>query len=278
MDAEDEVDVVALARVLWGYKRLIVLTTTVSIAVAAILAFTATPIYRAQVALTEVHDSNMSNASALGTQLGGLAGLAGLNLGSSSPGREARAVLQSRHLVEEFIRRNSLLPVLSRGAQAPVTLWRSVEQFRSGVLQIHLDTVTGITTVAIDWTDPVVAARWANGFVATANDLLRSRALDESTRNLAYLNAQLAKTSVLEVQHALYNLIESETKTLMLANGRIEYAFTIVDPAVPPEVRTRPKRVVLMALGMLVGLFVGTIIALSHYRLRREARGAPQNR
>lgn len=278
MDAEHEVDVFALARVLWGYKYLVAVLTSLSIAIALILALTATPIYRAQVALTEVHESNMSSASALAGQLGGLAGIAGLNLGSSSSGREARAVLQSRYLVEEFLRRNSLLPILSRTAQAPLTLWRGVEQFRSSVLQIHVDSVTGITTVAIDWTDPVVAARWANGFVATANDLLRSRALDESTRNVGYLNAQLAKTNVLEVQHALYNLIESETKTLMLANGRIEYAFTVVDPAVPPEVRTRPKRVVIVALGVVVGLFVGTIIALSHYGLRRRGRLAQQSR
>jgi len=56
----------------------------------------------------------------------------------------------------------------------------------------------------------------------------------------------------------MYDLIEQETKTLMLANARTEYAFTIVDPAVAPEVRIQPKRT-LMALG---GLVAGLLIAL----------------
>jgi hypothetical protein len=39
----------------------------------------------------------------------------------------------------------------------------------------------------------------------------------------------------------LYNLIESETKTLMLANARVEYAFTVVDPAVVPGATCQPQ-------------------------------------
>jgi hypothetical protein len=97
-----------------------------------------------------------------------------------------------------------------------------------------------LTVVAIDWTDPATAAQWANGFVALANELLRTRALVESKRNIAYLNDQISKTDVVELRRVLYGLIESETKTLMLANGRPEYAFRVVDPAVPPELKTRP--------------------------------------
>jgi LPS O-antigen subunit length determinant protein (WzzB/FepE family) len=54
----------------------------------------------------------------------------------------------------------------------------------------------------------------------------------------------------------MYNLIETETKTLMLANARVEYAFTVVDPAVAPEIRTSPKRkLIVLSGGVLGGLF-----------------------
>jgi uncharacterized protein involved in exopolysaccharide biosynthesis len=124
-------------------------------------------------------------------------------------------------------------------------------------------------TVAIEWTDPVTAARWANDFVALANERIRSRALQDSTRNIEYLNKQIERTTVVEVQRAIYNLIESETKNLMLANVRAEYAFRIVDPAVPPEVRSSPRRKLLVLSGLAVGLFAGVFLAFELHLLRR---------
>jgi LPS O-antigen subunit length determinant protein (WzzB/FepE family) len=62
----------------------------------------------------------------------------------------------------------------------------------------------------------------------------------------------------------MYNLIENETKTLMLANARSEYAFTLVDPAVTPEVRIRPRRTLMVLIGLLVGGLLGMVIAFAH--------------
>ena len=107
--------------------------------------------------------------------------------------------------------------------------------------------------------------------MALANERLRARAIDEATRNIAFLNAQIPQTSVVEVQHAIYNLIESETKTLMLANVRKEFAFTVIDPAVPPERKYRPKRSVYVAFGLFLGLAIGVLAAYW-----RSARAAPE--
>jgi uncharacterized protein involved in exopolysaccharide biosynthesis len=59
----------------------------------------------------------------------------------------------------------------------------------------------------------------------------------------------------------MYNLIESETKTLMLANARAEYAFTVVDPAVVPEERVSPRRTLMVLSGLFIGMVVGVLIA-----------------
>ena len=120
-------------------------------------------------------------------------------------------------------------------------------------------------------TDPVTAARWANGLVGLANELLRTRALEEAQRNIAYLNAQADRTNEVELRRAIFNLIESETKTLMLANGRTEYAFRVVDPAVPPEIRSGPHRTLLLVTGLLVGLLLGGVAVLIADWVRRQA-------
>jgi uncharacterized protein involved in exopolysaccharide biosynthesis len=211
----------------------------------------------------------MSGAASLASQFGGLASLAGLNLAAGDMDNEAKAVLKSRNLVDEFIRRNELVSeILPEGAEQS-TLWFAVRQFQDTILNIREDPTEGIMTVAIEWTDPVTAARWANDFVALANERIRSRALQDSTRNIEYLNKQIERTTVVEVQRAIYNLIESETKNLMLANVRAEYAFRIVDPAVPPEVRSSPRRKLLVLSGLAVGLFAGVFLAFALHLLRR---------
>jgi len=273
---EDELDAVAFLGLLWRHRMVVAIACILCALIAAVLAFTATVYYRAEVVVTEVQERGMSGASgagALQSQLGGIASLAGLNLtGHASVSQQDAAILESRHLVEEFITRNDLLPVLAGNARKPPTLWLAVKQFKEGVVTIRKDARKGVTTVAADWTDANTAARWANGFVALANDLIRRRALDESSRNIAYVNEQLARTTDVELRRVMYNIIESETKTLMLANGHAEYAFEVIDPAVPPEVKDRPHRLLMILVGVAFGLAIGCGIALAREQLARARR------
>jgi uncharacterized protein involved in exopolysaccharide biosynthesis len=85
----------------------------------------------------------------------------------------------------------------------------------------------------------------------------------ESKASITYLNDQIAHTSDIEIQRVMYNLIENETKTLMLANATPEYAFTVVDPGVPPELRSSPHRILMIGFGLLLGVFIGALVALA---------------
>jgi uncharacterized protein involved in exopolysaccharide biosynthesis len=267
ISSNDEMDLGTLWRLLWDYRILIASVIAVCAVVAAVVALLTKPVYRADVVITEVRD-NMSGTGSLVGQLGGLASLAGVNLNANSPGRESRAFLQSRSLVEAFIKRYDLLPELYKDAKKPPTMWLAVKKFRDTVLSIKEDTRKGTTTVSVNWTDPDTAARWANDLIALLNELLRNRAIDQAKRNVAYLNKQIADTKVVELQGVMYNLIETETKTLMLANVRIEYAYEVVDPAVAPEIRIRPKRALMVAFGVAFGFLIGAVAALAHNAIR----------
>jgi uncharacterized protein involved in exopolysaccharide biosynthesis len=268
-----EIDLFALLRVVLGHKRVVGVTVVLCGALAAYVAITAIPIFRAEVLVTPAREQDAGGLSSLASQYGGLASLAGVNLGDSAQERERQAMLLSRRLVEEFVKRADVWPLLLRGAKKKPTLWLAVLKFRRNVLTINEDKIKGTTSISMDWTDPAIAARWANEFVAMANELVRNRAIDESTRNIKYLNEQIARTTVLEVQHVMYDLIERETKTLMLANARIEYAFTIVDPAVAPEVRISPKRTFMVLGGLVVGLLIGGMLALAYDRFGARRGG-----
>jgi uncharacterized protein involved in exopolysaccharide biosynthesis len=255
----DEISVISVLRVAWRYKYLIAAVAAVCAAIAVVLALTATLIYRAEIVVT--HTASSANGlGGLARQFSGLAGIAGINLKNDGT-EEAQAVLRSRHLSEQFVRANDLTATLLANSDKN-TLWYAVDRFREKVLSIREDKDEGTTTIAVQWTDPVVAARWANDYVALANEIMRTRALDESSRNIKYLEDQIAKTNVVELQRVMYQVVEDETKTHMLANVRKEYAFAIVDPAVPPEKRVWPKRSLMVLTGAVLGIVLGTLLAL----------------
>ncbi|MEO8313286.1 MAG: Wzz/FepE/Etk N-terminal domain-containing protein [Pseudomonadota bacterium] len=274
LDRDDELDFVALCGIIWGYRYLIALFAGSSAVIAIVMALMAKPIYRAEVVVTEVSSSGLYGAASLGGQLGSLANLVGVNVGAGGgTDPEARALLKSRRLAEEFIKRNKLVLELSGNAGPASSLWFAVKHFQDDLLSIRNDKREGTTVIGVEWTDPVKAAQWANDIVRLANELLRTRAMDESKRNIAYLNEQTTHASPIEIQRAVYNLIENETKTLMAANSRVDYAFTIVDPAVAPESRIRPKRSFMVAVGFVAGLGAGIFVALTHHVIRRSRQG-----
>jgi uncharacterized protein involved in exopolysaccharide biosynthesis len=274
----DEIDVIAVGQFLSRYKFLIIGIALVGAVLAGLLAAVSVPIYRAEVSLTPVrNNSGLGQGTSLATQLGGLATLAGVNLASlqAGQGEEALAVLESRHLVEAFVEQQGLKDILLEGrAPNDQTLWHAVERFEDAIMTIRTDALRRITTVTIDWRDPKVAADWANGFVALANETLRERALKESERSIDYLNQQIAKTTVVELQRVMYNLAENEMQKLVLANARTEYAFTVVDPAVAPERKMSPRPALMVSIGLLLGTVFGLILAfvLDARRKRRIAR------
>jgi uncharacterized protein involved in exopolysaccharide biosynthesis len=129
---------------------------------------------------------------------------------------------------------------------------------------VRQDESTGLITVTIRWRDPLAVAEWANGLVALANERIRARAIDEATASLEYLDRELAKANVMEIQQSIYRAIEAQLNTKMLASVRTDYAFRIVSAATRPDVDNyvSPKEALMLVLGLLLGGIVGAVIIL----------------
>jgi len=270
IDRRDGIDVVGIVRVLWAYRYFIGAVSIVFALLATYLALTAKEIFRAEIVVTAVRENGLSDSQGIAGQLGGLASLAGVQLGGGGADSSAQGVLASRHLIEEFIKAHDLVGPLTQNMGKRSTLWFAVKRFQESMVTIHDDQLKGLTTISVDWTDAATAAKWANDFVALANALMRTRALDEATRNVDYLNKQIARTNEVEIQRSLSNLIETETKKLMLANGRTDYAFRVIDPAVTPEVRHSPRRTLMVISGFAIGFLVASMFALGRNAFRRR--------
>jgi uncharacterized protein involved in exopolysaccharide biosynthesis len=251
-------------------KRLIIGFAVILTVLAGIAAVLLPKHYKAVIVISPVTQTQGGGGqlSGVGSMLsslgGGLASLAGL-AGNDSKRAESLAVLQSEALTEKYIQQNDLLPILfpkqwdannkrwrvTDPASLP-TLWKGNEFFKKNVRTILTDPKSGLVTMTISWTDAHTAAKWANDLVAMTNDYLRKKAIDESERNIAFLNEQAAKTDIVTVKQAIYSILQSEINKEMLARGNDEYAFKILDPAVAPERPSTPPPLLLM-IGALVG-------------------------
>ncbi len=264
---DDEIDLLEYWDLLWSNKGLIVAITSLVTTVAVVVALLMTPIYKAEVLLASASEQKSGGLSLGG--LGGLASLVGVS-GSLGGGgtEEGLAVLKSRLFLNDFFIKESLLPVLfeeqwdesseqwlESTPELQPTLWQAYGLFTKKILTTSIDKNSGMINLAISWSDPVLAASWANKLVVDLNEYMRRHAIEEAARSIEYLNQQISQTSVLEMQQMLYGLIEEETKKTMLANVRSEYTFKVIDPAVVPERKIKPKRALIAVLGMVLGFF-----------------------
>src|SRR5882757_8632770 len=96
------------------------------------------------------------------------------------------------------------------------TLWKANLDFKNKVRAVASDTKTGMVTLAITWKDPVTAAKWANDLVRMTNEFLRNKAIEQSEKNIAYLNEQAAKIDAVGVKQAIYSILQSELNKGML--------------------------------------------------------------
>lgn len=282
LDRTDEVRLVDLWRIVFARRWLIIGITVLMGAIATIVAFVMTPVYRSftQVAVI-TGDQGPGALGALG-QLSGLAALAGINISGGNTSAQSLATLKSRVFTDAFIRKHGLMPILFEPLWDPVrkawnvsdpddvpTAWKAYDRFDS-LRQIDEDAQTGLVTVTVDWSDAQLAAQWANELIDEVNETLRQRAVLESKRNLAFLESQLASNSEVGVRTALFGLIETEMKNAMFANARKDYAFKVIEPAYPAEKRYRPNRILMMLLGLTFGLVVGVVIAVIRGPVRQE--------
>ncbi len=291
MLADDEIDLRELwARIVAG-KWWILLSMVLFGGAAAGWAVLQPNIYQSKAVLAPASEQSGGGLSALASQFGGLASLAGVSLPAGKADNTAIAmeVLKSRVFLTRFIRQHQLEVSLMaakgwnresgeliidpkvydaagqrwvRDVDPPQTPepsdWELYKAFKD-ILKVSQDKQTGLVSVSIEHVSPILAQKWVEWLVQDLNAYLRQKDVDDAQKQIDYLKAELAKTQLADMQKVFYSLIEQNTKVIMLANVRDEYAFKTLDPAVVPEEKVKPKRFLVVALGMIFGLLVGLL-------------------
>ncbi|MEO0576281.1 MAG: Wzz/FepE/Etk N-terminal domain-containing protein [Pseudomonadota bacterium] len=290
----DAIDLAYAISRLWARKFLILSVTFVAGAIAAAGSLLLPNIYRAEALLAPNQAENQGGLSALAGRYGALAGLAGVNLGGGdSVDKVALGLrtLQSRQFITEFIQRYDLLvPLMAakgwdassdeliidtdlydsssgewvREVSYPYTRVPSLQEAYgrfSGLLAVSENSDDGFVKIAIEFYSPSVAKQWTEQLVLDLNTFVQKREIAEAESAIGYLNEQIDQTPVNELRQVFYGLIEEQIKKAMLANVTSEYLFRVIDPAVIPQFKAKPRRSVLVLLVMvLVGFIVSTLV------------------
>lgn len=282
---------IGVGEVLAGFRRdwrIIAVVMFVCIGVAVAAGVWLPRMYQAEVVVAPVVEDGAGAAlSGLGGQFGGLASLAGINLGGSGDTAATIAVLGSKALLAEFIETHGLLPVLfasdwdeAAGRWKPAapedepTVNDGVRLLDRDVRNVFEDKETGLVTLSVEWRDRRQAAEWATGLVELANETVRRQAIADARRNVEYLKQEAQKTDVVSVQAVLNRLMDSDIQRIALANANPQYAFRVIDPARVPDVDDYvfPNWPVLLVAALVFGAAVSLLIVVWR---RTRAAGVP---
>lgn len=291
----DEIDLAELWHAIWSGKLLIIAISGLFAIASVIYAINQPNIYRATTLLAPASEQGGAGGLAkMAGQFGGLASLAGINLGGGGTDKTGLAleVLKSRIFLENFISKHQLLlPLMAaenwdinsdtliyddeiynvetktwtREVKAPKkpepSAWEAYQALKE-ILSITSDKETGMVTLAIEHYSPKVATQWLLWLVSDINTAMRKQDKDEAQRSIDYLTAKLKETQLADMQTVFYQLIEEQTKTIMLAEVSQEYVLKTIDPANAPEEKAKPKRALIVVLGTFFGAIFSIIIVL----------------
>lgn len=286
-----------LIAMVWRRKWTMIIVTSIFALASVALALYLPNQYTATVLLRPATTNASSTLSRLAGQFGGLAALAGVNIGNGGDADksvDAIALAKSWNFLDQFIRENHIEVELiavtrwnrvankleidssiydevsktwirkfdsKKGESAEPSSWELFKEL-SKRLEINQDKKTGIITISVEYYSPDVARDWVTKLVSKINRTIQDRDRREASKSIEYLQKQIGLTNISTMQNVFYKLIEEQTKNLMLADLSDEYVLKTLSPAMIPEEKSKPKRPVICVLGTLLGFLTGLCIII----------------
>ncbi|GAC33445.1 Wzz/FepE/Etk N-terminal domain-containing protein [Paraglaciecola polaris] len=301
---DDEIDLRELWNVIWSGKWIII-TVTAIFAVASVLYALSLPnIYKSEALLAPADAEQQGGLAGLAGQFGGLASLAGVSLGGAKSDKTGMAIeiLKSREFFARFAQKHNILPDLMaakgwdlssntiiydeelysydkdewlRDMKPPRQPKPSMQEANiefTKLFSVEQSKDSGMVNISLEHYSPYIAKQWVDWLINDINLVMKFRDKKEAERSISYLESQIGKTNIVEQKTLLFQLIEEQAKTLMFAEVRDEYVFKTIDPALVPEIKFKPKRALIVLLGIFLGVLLSVFFVLiKHLRKTFEA-------
>ena len=298
----DEIDFKILIDILLQGKWIIISITSFISILGVIFSLLSPNIYESKAILIPVNAANN-----IGGPLGsGLAGLAGIDLSSSSGMKsnttKAYNKITSLSFFEKSIMPNIFLPnLMALNSWDPKTnmliydekkydinsnKWirkfsypskqvpsaqESFKVFKSNHFNISQDKKTGIITLKIKHKSPFIAKQWSDLLIREINIFYTLKDKSEAQKSVNYLYTQITQTNLSEIKAVIAELIQKETQKLTLIEAKQSYVFEYIDPPAAMEKKSEPNRSLIVILSGMFGGVLSIIIVFSiHFISKRK--------
>jgi uncharacterized protein involved in exopolysaccharide biosynthesis len=300
---ESEIDLRKLVYFIWRGKWKVILSTLLAATLSVYYALSLPNIYKAEALLAPNNQDGQKNGlGSLAGQFGGLASLAGINLGAGATDKTGYAieVLKSRDFIFKFLDKNDLkAPILAssgwnrstntlvydldiydpetmswiRDVAPPRSIEPSMQEvyqvFRSENLFVTQDEESGFVKLAVYHYSPYLAKQLVDDLITALNTTIKKQDMAEAVKSIKYFEDELKNIDLAGAQAIFYQLIEQQQQKLMLTKVRDDYVLKVVDPAIVPELKSKPKRALICVLGTIAG-FILSILSLSIFYFVRK--------
>jgi len=300
MTLSDEVNLQEMFSVIWRGKLTIITITFLFAVIGVFYALSLPNIYKSEVLLAPAEESQ-GGMSGLASQFGGLASIAGVNLGGKGSDKTGLSleILKSRAFVTSFVNEHNLKPIImaaeswdlsknellynkdlydsnsetwSRKVKPPLNPEPSNlevhEYFVNNNLLINQDADTGLVTVGVKHLSPYIAKEIVEKLITSLNGKMKKDDIKESAESIKYLRKALNSTPLGEMKKVFYQLIEQQEQTKMLASVREQYVLKTIDPPVVAEIKDSPGRALICVIAVLIGFILSTLLVLARYFFR----------
>lgn len=232
--------------------------------------------YKSTALLAPASQKNDVGLSKLAGNLGGVAALAGIDISGGGEDKSAIAleILMTWGFLEEFIEKQDIAPELiaakgwdrdsnrlvfetdvydpesnrwlkefesNSGKSSKPTSWQLYRAMKEK-MTISRNEENGLIIVELEYYSPYLAKKWLDEIIKMLNDYLKEQDKKEALKSISYLRRQVDRANVADMRNVFYRLIEEQTKTLMLAEIRDEYALKVISPGKVAEEKSNPKR------------------------------------
>lgn len=236
--------------------------------------------------------SSAENNMKLGGQLGGLAALAGVNIGASGSSKSdiAIEIIKSKGFIIEFIKKYDYLAKITvmtkwdeknKEAQFNGKIYNSKENkwleqnnskkpsdleayeaFKES-FSINSEKSTGIVKISFTSYSPVFTKEVIDNLISEINELMRERDIEDAKKSIDYLSAKTKSTENVSIKNSIFSLIDEQEKILLIANVRKEYVLKTIDKAFVPEEPSSPNKLLLAILSVFISFSLSFCVLLA---------------
>jgi len=252
-------------------------------------------IYKAQGLYAPSVELQSSSLNSLAGSLGGLAGMAGLNLGGNKRDnlKIALEIIKSKAFIYKIINENNLsVKVFATTSWNPLSKKITIDKALYDVttqnwirdvklpktvipsdfelykvfkdnLTVSFDEKTKMVKIAYKHVSPIFAKKVVDLIVNKINLTIQHREIREATTSIALLNKVIKDTQYAEMRSLLYDLVQEQIKRLLLAQTKEFYVLEPIDLPIVEEEKSSPKRgLILIVASFLYGVFSLVILML----------------